>query len=110
MAEIAYSVAGVPGGAKITWAGMASGDTGEPFMPGKSSGAVACVQMLGTFGAAVVLQGSNDRVNWATLKNLSGDDISMTADGLMDFSSAALYIRPAPGAVTDVDVILVVRS
>jgi len=111
MAVISQTTTSIGGGvAQIMWEALGSGDTGAPSSPLKTASAVACVQMTGTFGAAVVLEGSNDGVNWSTLKDLQGNDISMTAAGLVDFSTAARYVRPNAGAVSDVDVIMVVRT
>lgn len=56
----------------------------------------ASVQVSGTLGlATVVLQGSNDGVTYATLKNIAGTDISFTAAGYVEFSSAAAFIKPS---------------
>lgn len=109
MATITAVVEGRGGTALVTWETLTSSDVGSAYAPLDTSGAVACVQMTGTFGAAVVMQGSNDGTNWFTLKDMSGNDVSLTAAGLVDFSTAAQYIRPSAGAVTDVDVILSVK-
>ena len=56
----------------------------------------ASVQVSGTFGGAtVVLQVSNDGVTFATLKDISGNDLSFTAAGYAEFSSGAAFIRPS---------------
>jgi hypothetical protein len=58
--------------------------------------ATASVQVSGTIGGAtIVLQGSNDGVTYATLKNIAGSDISFTAAGYVEFSSAAAFIKPS---------------
>lgn len=56
----------------------------------------ASVQVGGTFGGAtVVLQGSNDGVTYATLKDLQGNNISFTSAGYAEFSSGAAFIKPS---------------
>lgn len=94
----------------VTWETVTSGDTIERFRPNGPEGLVGSVQMTGTFGAAVTLAGSNDGTNFVTLKDTRGTDISMTAAGLVDFSTAAKYIKPVEAGVTDVDVTVVLRG
>lgn len=71
--------------------------------------AVSSVQVSGTFGAAtVVLQGSNDGVTYATLKDLQGTNISFTAAGFAEFSSGAAFIKPSISGGTGDDIDIVV--
>lgn len=87
------------------WETLTASDTGVPIRPTNRGAAIAAVQFNGTFGGTVVLQGSLDGVNWYTLKDTQGTDISVTAAGYREFSSAARYIRPSAGSgVSDVDV------
>lgn len=61
----------------------------------------ASVQVSGTIGGAtIVLQGSNDGVTYATLKDTAGNDISFTAAGYAEFSSAAAFVKPSISAGT----------
>lgn len=95
------------------WVGLSTGDTASPLTIGGTKGAVGAVQVAGTFGGATVtLEVSNDGANWVTLKDLSGNDISLTADGLVDFSTGALQMRPAisGGSGDDVTVTVVLRG
>lgn len=95
------------------WAGLSTGDTASPLTIGGTMGAVGAVQVAGTFGGATVtLQASNDGTNWVTVKSLLGLDVSLTAAGLAEFSTGALYIRPAisGGTGDDVDVTVVLRG
>lgn len=96
----------------ILWETVANGDTINAFKVPGLEGAVGSVQMTGTFGAAVTLAGSNDGTNFVTLKDTSGNDISMDGTGstLADFSTAAKYIKPVEAGVTDVDVTVVLRG
>lgn len=82
----------------VTWADMATDDTGNPFEPQGTQGIVGCVQATGTFanGTSVALQGSNDGSNWFALPDTDGATIALTSAGGKDFSTAARYIRPAP--------------
>lgn len=77
----------------ITWASMGDSDTGESVeMPGSSD---RSVQFSGTFGTAtVVLQGSNDGANWATLTDPQGNAISKTSASIEMITELTRYIRP----------------
>lgn len=92
-----------------TWAALAAnGDTGDPLsIPDFAD---MSVQMTGTFGAAVVFEGSNDGVNYETLNNHQGTAISLSAAGLKGVAEKTLWVRPrATGAVTSVVVTLFAR-
>lgn len=90
----------------IQWA-LASNDTGKPFdgidFPDKT------VQMTGTFGAAVAMQGSNELptpTNWSGLVDPQGNAISMSAAGIEKVLENPYWIRPSAGAVTSVVITL----
>lgn len=72
-----------------------------------------CVQVVGTFDSAtVVIQGSNDGTNWATLADPQGNALSFTATGLEAILELPRYIRPSTsggGGSQDIDVYLVAR-
>ena len=110
MATITPNVSRNTGITKIIWETVANGDTILSHRPEGTEGAIGSVQMTGTFGAAVTLAGSNDGTNFVTLKDISGSDISLTAAGVVDFSTAALYIKPVEAGVTDVDVTVILRG
>lgn len=110
MATIDADVSYNAGITEVLWETVANGDTINAFQPKGALGAVGSVQMTGTFGAAVTLAGSNDGTNFVTLKDTSGAAISMTAAGLVDFSTAAKYIKPVEAGVTDVDVTVILRG
>ena len=87
----------------LTWT-LGSGDTGEPVALSDYSDRT--VSMTGTFGAAVTLDGSNDKLTWWTQKDASGSAISETsADGNL-VGTNPVWTRPAAGAVTSVTVII----
>ena len=80
-----------------TWAAetTAGSATIERYAPHVSL-VCAAVQVSGTFGSAtVVLQGSNDGITYATLKDPSGANLSFTAAGYAEFSSGASFIKPS---------------
>ena len=80
----------------VTWSGAASADTLTAYAIPEEYGAIGCVQVDGTFGGATVaLEVSNDGATWFALKDLLDAAISVTADGFAEFSTAAVYIRPA---------------
>lgn len=87
---------------------LGSGDTGQPFdgveFPDK------CVQMSGTFGAAVTMEGCNSVTspsNWNGLTDPTQTAISINAAGLKAILENPYWIRPNAGAVTSVTVQLV---
>lgn len=108
------STDGPVGSAKVvTWFEVATGETAPTYTLQGTSGLLGSVQMAGTWGGAtIVLQGSNDGINWVTLKDPSGTDISLTANGAFEFGTAMLYMRPSPsgGSGDDVDVIVALRG
>jgi len=90
----------------LTTAGNASVEAYAP----RASLTTASVQVTGTFGGAtVVLQGSNDKATWATLEDLEHNAISLTAAGIVEFSTGVAYVKPSVSGGTgdDLDVTLV---
>lgn len=98
---------------KITWTNLSTADTATEVMVMGASGAIGAMQVTGTFGSATItLQGSNDGTNFAAITDPSGNDIAVTAAGIVDFSTAAAYIRPssAGGTADDVTVTVILRG
>lgn len=94
-----------------TWSGLSSGDTGSPLeMPTASD---RSVQVAGTFsGATVVLQGTNDGVNWVTLTDPLGTALSFTSGGLIQVGPISQLVRPSVSGgsgSTDITCTLIVR-
>jgi hypothetical protein len=54
------------------------------------------VQLAGTAGAGlnVVVEGSNDGTNWATLKDPFANPIAFTTAGISQIVEISRYIRP----------------
>lgn len=100
----------------VTWSGISTTtDTVTAYGPvNKGLGARrAAITFGGTFGGATaVLQGSIDGVTYATLTDLAGNAVSATAAKMQDFTSAAVYFKPAVSGGTgdDIDVVVVFRA
>lgn len=69
---------------------------------------------FGTWGGATLsIEGSMDGTNYAILKNRAGTAASLTADGVLDVYSNALYIRArltTVGVGADVDCYVLSRK
>lgn len=94
---------------QVTWGGttaIANGDTINPDLPSTTEGAIGAVQVTGISAGTVTLAGSEDGTNFVTLVDTAGNDISFTAAGRAEFTTAAAYIKPvettAAGAVVTV--------
>ena len=77
-----------------TWSGLLNGDTGAAVeMPEYGD---RTFQVTGTFGTGgtVVLQGSNDGSNWASITDPQGNAISKTAAAIETAMETPRYIRP----------------
>lgn len=84
----------------------ATNSTGElaefPDFPEKT------VQVTGTFGGTLTMQGSNDGTNFFTLTDVLGNNVAFTAAGAKKIHETPRYVRPSAGVgVTDVDVTLI---
>jgi hypothetical protein len=101
--------------ATTTWATLTSANAdGVAYKPERNRASVAAVQFTGTFDSATaVLQGSNDGTNWETLSDVFGLNISFSAAGYAEVSTAMAYLRPSTsggGGSQDIDCILVARG
>lgn len=64
----------------ILWETLTTGDTATAISVGGPRSVPASVQVTGTFGSGTcVLQGSNDGVNYATVQDVGGSAVSLTA-------------------------------
>lgn len=100
---------------KIRWAGLLITDDGAPA--GFAQSADRSIQVLGTFGAGgtVVIEGSLDGVNWETLTDPQGNNLSFTGTSkkLEAISEMTEFIRPrvtAGDGTTNLTVILLARA
>ena len=91
----------------VAWSGLLNTDTGEPIeMVGSSD---RSVQVSGTFGVGgtCLIEGSNNGVNYHTLTDPQGSDLSFGAAGLEQIMTLPRWIRPRISA-GDGDTALVV--
>ncbi len=88
------------------WADMANGDVGEPIVLTRFNDRT--VQIGGEFGAggAVVFKGSNDGVQWDSLRDVFGVEISASSNKLITLTEVPVYIRPevSGDGTTSIDV------
>lgn len=84
---------------EYVWTSLTENDTAAAVeFPGNGD---KTVQVTGTFGGAtVVLQGSLDGSNWATLKDGAGTAISFTSAGLASVLENVAYVRPSASGGT----------
>ena len=81
-----------------TWTPLANGDSGVQILgPGWAD---RSFQIEGTFGAAgtVLVEGSNDGVNWRTLDDPFGVPISVTTPQIRELTEITYYVRPRVSA------------
>ena len=95
----------------ITWVVTGAGaDDGSPyvsyFRPDKT------IQLIGTFSSTtVVIEGSNDGTNWATLTDADGNACSFTAPDMVFVRESPKFVRPnATGGTGSITVILVAAT
>lgn len=93
---MAFTKTDLPGGATlIVWDAITGANGGSALELNGAAPVAGCVQVIGGTAGSVALQGSNDGTNWATLKDLQGTDIALTAlTALSEFTTSARYIRP----------------
>ena len=97
----------------VSWLPLANGDSGDPFILSQYSD--RSVQINGTFGAGgtVVLQGTNDGVNYTTLTDNQGNALSFTSTKLVQVMEICVAIRPlvtAGDGTTAINVNMLVRK
>ena len=104
MATISVDGDNVANGHKYTWLTLTASDVGEAVhTEGRRD---INVQIIGTFGGNVTIQGSNDGgTTYTDLHDVNGDLISVSAAAFIQVLEAPELIRPSAGAgVSDVDV------
>lgn len=91
-----------------TWAGLSAGEAGEPVAVGPYA---KSVQITGTFNSdTLTMQGSNDKVNWFTLKDINGNDVTFTAAGGKSIATPCLWIRPSDGGSTGITLTVILAD
>lgn len=79
------------------WAAMANGDDGEPLPIDTIAQYLdRTFQIVGTFGTGgtVVIEGTNDGTNWATLDDPNGVPLSITSAGIYQVIQVTYKMRP----------------
>lgn len=108
-----------PGVMRVTWDGIATGDTINWFTVPNAWGLAGHVQMYtdsgGAWGAATVgmeATSASDKDGAAAMSDTQGNAISATADAQFEISTSALFVRPTitGGTSDDVNVILMLRG
>lgn len=98
---------------RIIWEELATGDTVVAAAIPYQAAVAGSVQIVGTFGGATVkLQVSNDGSTFFDMKDLTATALEATSASFFEFTTAAVYLRPAisGGAGDDVDVIVCLRG
>lgn len=99
--------------AAYRWTDYSTADDAVPVRIQNMQGLAGSIQVTGTFGGATIaLQVSNNGTNYVTLKDAIGSNITFTAAGIAEFSTAALYIKPTStgGTADNVTVTVVLRG
>lgn len=97
---------------QLLWETVTQADTPQAQTIVGTKGIAGSVQVVGTFGGMTIeLHGSNDGANFFVLKDLQGSNLSFTAAGLKDFTTACAYIKPVRtgGSGADVDIYVIMR-
>jgi len=88
----------------FTWEGLTGSDVGADLNVPRGA-IITTVQLTGTFGGTVPIQGTVNGVDWFTLTDAQGNAAEATAASAIELTTAARAIRPSAGAgVSDVDV------
>lgn len=101
---------------RVVWANLGNGDTGKPVTyPGAGDFTMQVVAADFGAGGAVLLEGSCEKtpVNYFTLKDPQGNDLSFSADGGELVSEGTTWVRPrvpTGDGNTDITVTLLLRS
>lgn len=76
------------------WAALLNADDGASIPFGQYTD--KSIQVFGTFGpgGTLLLEGSNDGTNWATLTDPQGNPLSFTAAKIEQIMEATLHVRP----------------
>lgn len=98
---------------RIVWEDIVTGDTINSIPVLGQAAVAGSVQFGGTFGGATIkLQVSNDGTTFFDMKDLSANTVEATAAAFFEFTTSAVYLRPAisGGAANAVDVTVCLRG
>ena len=78
----------------VEWKDLSTGDLGSNLQSLQYNH--ISVQVTGTFGesCSIVIEGSNDGVNFVLLNDLFGNTVHFTKTGLKSIGDVVLYLRP----------------
>lgn len=84
------------GNVTVTWTGLTFTSLDQGMEIQLSEYSDKTFQVFGTFGAAgaVLIEGSNDGVNWTSLSNRQGVAMSFTAAGMNTSQDKPMWVRP----------------
>jgi hypothetical protein len=91
------SPTGAPYGYYVaTYGPMANGDVGIPVPMDTTNYSDISAQVTGTFGTggSVAIEGSNDKVNWAALRDPSHTTIAITSAAIQAVLENTIQVRP----------------
>jgi hypothetical protein len=95
-----------------TWLNLATGDEGDALPFGQYTD--RSVQVVGTFGGAtVVVEGSLNGTDWATLTDPQGNDLLITTAKIEMVTEATVFIRPrisGGDGTTDITVLMLLKE
>lgn len=90
---------------------LGASDTTEVLEVGGVSGLAGAIQFVGSFGGTLDLKGSIDGVTYYTIKDVLGNNISVTSAGMYEFATAALFLQVVASAgVSNTVVHMVLRA
>ena len=79
----------------VSWAGLAaSGDVGDAQSYSSYGDKTFVVSGTFTGSPTVLIEGSNDAVNWVTLSNRQGTAMTFTASAMNTSQDKPIYVRP----------------
>lgn len=89
----------------VIWSAVTASDVGEAREYAKFNDKT--VQVFGTFGGTVSIEGSNDGTNWETLTDNLGVVLEFIAKGIKLIAENPRFVRPSAGSgVSSVTVII----
>jgi hypothetical protein len=92
-----------------SWNLTGASASGDPaVLPGAADRAI---QAFGNFGGGtVIMEGSNNDADWATLHDPTGADLIFSAAGMFALMENPIYIRPRLAGATDADLTILMAS
>lgn len=96
----------------VAWVGLKHGDSGAPLqMVGSVHRSIQVIAAAWGVNGNLLIEGSNDGTNYATLHDQGGNALSLTTDQIVGVLEISAFIRPrvsAGNVSTDIAVTLLV--